>query len=69
MHNSLELLRVKWDDENKDEIAQGFLQVHMIHPLLLVFYNETSIRLFHDLASKNVPFWDATGSVVRAVPG
>ena len=35
-------------------------------PLTVMYWNEATVRLFHDLADHDIISWDATGKIVRS---
>ncbi len=47
--------------------VKGFIQSIGIDPPYVHYYSETRIRIWHDLACRDVVFLDATGSLVRSV--
>jgi len=46
-----------------------FIQSITIEPIVLLFWTENGLRLWHELVCCNIAFLDATGSVVRKMPG
>ena len=54
-------------NHNKDEqhMHPAKIQFSLI-PLTVMYWNEASVRLFHDLADHDIISWDATGKIVRS---
>ncbi|CAC5423855.1 unnamed protein product [Mytilus coruscus] len=45
--------------------VKGFIQHISVIPSYVMYWNESGIRLLHQLAKNNIVFWDATGSILK----
>lgn len=63
--NSIRKLRLQiLTEESNTSVIPGFIQVIMAVPFMTVFFNETSVRLYHTLSHKTSLHCDATGTIV-----
>lgn len=51
--------------DTDSSIIKGFIQHFSISPLCIHFFTEFGIRLWHSLCTRNIAFFDATGTVVQ----
>ena len=69
---SLTILRKKLiDRQDKAQVLnkkitpiQGFIQCIQAHPFSVICFNDTSVRLYHEMAKYSPLFCDATGTIV-----
>lgn len=45
--------------------VKGFIQHISLVPSYVMYWNESGIRLWHQLANNSTVFWDATGSIIK----
>ena len=62
--DTLQSLLYQQEDMKKNG-AIGFIQKICAKPLYLYYWSEAGLILYHEKASTNTLFWDATGSVCR----
>ena len=48
--------------------VSGFIHHVSIMPSYVIYWNDSSIRLWHQLAKNNTVYWDATGSIITSRP-
>lgn len=50
--------------ESNAKRLPGFIRHISIFPPIVMYWTETGVRIWHDMAKDSVVFWDATGSVI-----
>lgn len=54
----------KMTQESNAKRLPGFIRHISILPPIVMYWTETGVRIWHDMAKDSVVFWDATGSVI-----
>ena len=52
-------------EDMKKDCENGFIQKISAKPLYVCYWSKNGILMYHERASSNALFWDATGSVIR----
>ena len=68
-HSLLKLKNSFIHDFPRNTCVPGFIQLVSMDPVMVHFWSENGIRLWHDLCPVSAVFLDATGSVVRDIMG